>query len=75
MTYSDGGIATVQTTYSQKFTSFYSTVETPPSGSVGLGTISGSVGVVRTNNYVTVSNGVQGVMGTSFVMLIGLLLL
>lgn len=75
MTDAAGGVATVQTTYSQRFTSFYSTIATPATGSVGLGTISGTVGTVKTNNFLTVSNGVQGTLGTSLMVLFGVLLL
>lgn len=52
-TTSRGNAATIQVTFTQSFTSFYTTVETPPAGSVGLGTIRGTVGNIRT--YRTVS--------------------
>lgn len=51
----NGGVATIQSHYSQIFTSFYSEVASPSLGSVGLGSITGSVGQVRTYPVVTLS--------------------
>jgi len=52
-TNSEGVTKTTESIYTQKFSSFYSTVAVPPSGSIGLGTISGTVGTVRTYPIVT----------------------
>ncbi|ODV60768.1 KRE1 domain-containing protein ASCRUDRAFT_35464, partial [Ascoidea rubescens DSM 1968] len=55
VTYSDGGVATIQTTYSQKFSSQYTAVASPQAGSVGMGTLSGSIGTVKDPLTITVS--------------------
>ncbi|OWB58843.1 hypothetical protein B5S28_g4927 [[Candida] boidinii] len=51
-----GGITTSSFYFSQKFSSMYLTIATPPSGTVGLGTIKGTVGTVRTYAKVTASS-------------------
>lgn len=52
-----GGVTTTPSShYSQKFTSMYSTVDTPSAGEIGLGTLTGTVGVLRTYEEVTVSS-------------------
>ncbi|KAH3676350.1 hypothetical protein WICPIJ_009130 [Wickerhamomyces pijperi] len=56
VTSSDGGVAVVQTTYSQVFTSRYTAIATVPSGSIGLGSLSGTVGVVRSKEYITITS-------------------
>lgn len=61
----NGNTVVVQTTFAQRFTSQYDTVASPSSGSVGLGTISGTIGRVRTDMQSTVS-GNAAVFGTSF---------
>ncbi|CCE61119.1 hypothetical protein TPHA_0A00340 [Tetrapisispora phaffii CBS 4417] len=44
----NSGVAVVRTTYVQRFTSQYTVMKSPSSGSIGLGTITGTVGVVKT---------------------------
>jgi len=41
--------------FSQKFETFYSTIASPSSGVIGLGTIKGSVGALRSYKTVTIS--------------------
>lgn len=51
-----GGVTTVTLSpYTQTFSPMYSTIATPKSGSIGLGTISGTVGVVQPITYITIS--------------------
>ncbi|CCF56289.1 hypothetical protein KAFR_0A08550 [Kazachstania africana CBS 2517] len=52
----EGVTLVVQTTYGQAFSSQYTAVATPSSGSIGLGTIEGTVGVVKPAMYYTVTN-------------------
>lgn len=52
-TLAGGGLATIPVEYSQSFSSMYSVVASPKSGSVGLGTISGTVGTVKAAEYLT----------------------
>ncbi|KAA8898682.1 hypothetical protein TRICI_006499 [Trichomonascus ciferrii] len=44
-----------QLPYTQSFKSMYSTLHTPSSGSIGLGTIKGTVGKVRTERFMTIT--------------------
>ncbi|GME69428.1 unnamed protein product [[Candida] boidinii] len=46
-----GKTETYQTTYSQSFYSLWTTVATPSTGTIGLGTLKGTVGTVRTYRY------------------------
>ncbi len=50
-----GKAETVEVEYSQSFPSFYTKVATVPKGSIGLGTISGKVGTIRTYSTFTTS--------------------
>lgn len=54
-TNSNGVTLTTESTYYQTFASFYSVLASPSSGSIGLGTISGSVGEIRTYSIATVT--------------------
>ncbi|CDR43233.1 CYFA0S11e02080g1_1 [Cyberlindnera fabianii] len=51
----NGVLATTQSPYTQIFKSMYSTIQTPPAGSIGLGTIKGTIGHYRTRHYITVT--------------------
>ncbi|ODQ60933.1 hypothetical protein WICANDRAFT_61491 [Wickerhamomyces anomalus NRRL Y-366-8] len=77
VTYSNGGVATVQTTYSQRFKSFYSSVDQPSSGTIGLGSISGSVGVVKSKHLVTQSTnaGIINTISSGLIFVVALLFL
>lgn len=50
----NGALATISTTFIQRFSSQYSTIAQPSSGSIGLGTISGKIGVVKTEYQTTI---------------------
>jgi hypothetical protein len=50
-----GVISTEAYIYSQSFTSYFSTIKSPSSGSVGLGTISGTVGIMRPDMFSTIT--------------------
>ncbi|KAI5969653.1 hypothetical protein CANMA_001316 [Candida margitis] len=65
---------TTQSVYYQSFKSAYTEAEeTYTSGSVGLGTISGSVGNIRHYDRTTISEaGAVGVAGRNFIALNGL---
>lgn len=54
----NGGLATVKSLYKQSFMKTYGEADVlaPPSGAVGLGSITGSVGEVRSYDRTTVSN-------------------
>lgn len=45
----NGAVVTVSTTFIQRFSSQYATVALPSSGSVGLGSLTGKIGVVKTD--------------------------
>ncbi|OBA19440.1 hypothetical protein METBIDRAFT_214055 [Metschnikowia bicuspidata var. bicuspidata NRRL YB-4993] len=60
-TNSNGVTVTTQSAYTQQFTSFYTSVALPSSGSIGIGTESGTVGVIRTYSYTTI-NGADGMV-------------
>ena len=76
----NGKLATTQSIYYQSFMSTYTTAETPSSGSIGLGSISG-MGEIRTYSMTTISQGNGGLSkfnqnglemkNLSFVKLIG----
>lgn len=51
-----GRLATTQSAYTQQFSQLYSSIASPSSGSIGLGTIQGTVGVVRTYETMTVAS-------------------
>ncbi|CAR26865.1 hypothetical protein ZYGR_0I01370 [Zygosaccharomyces rouxii] len=55
-----GSSTVVQTTFAQRFASMYDKVASPKQGSVGLGSISGTIGVVKSQMKYTLSssNGV-----------------
>ncbi|CCF56290.1 hypothetical protein KAFR_0A08560 [Kazachstania africana CBS 2517] len=57
---SAGVTITVQTTFAQRFSSQYTAVASPSSGSVGLGSISGSVGYVKSTLEYTITDGANG---------------
>lgn len=65
-----GNTIVMKTTFAQRFASLYTSVAVPSSGSVGLGTISGTVGVARTSLEVTIKDGsgpiLQSTYGYSF---------
>lgn len=44
----NGAVATVSTTFIQRYSSQYNTVAVPSSGSIGLGSLTGKIGVVKT---------------------------
>lgn len=52
----NGRTTAVQTTWIQKFSSQYSKLAEPSSGSVGMGTLSGSVGIVKPKIESTISS-------------------
>ncbi|CCK72618.1 Kre1p KNAG_0K02550 [Huiozyma naganishii CBS 8797] len=52
----DGAVMTPSTTFIQRFSSQYTSVATFASGSIGLGSISGRIGVVKTNLQSTIDN-------------------
>lgn len=52
----NGRTTAVQTTWIQKFSSQYSKLAEPSSGSVGMGTLSGSVGIVKPKIEFTISS-------------------
>lgn len=54
---SNGVTQTTESAYTQTFTSFYTAVELPSSGAISLGTISGSVGAIRTYTMTTINEG------------------
>lgn len=45
----NGAVVTVSTTFIQRFSSQYATVALPSSGSIGLGSLTGKIGVVKTD--------------------------
>lgn len=47
LTLADGGVTKVASIYTQKFTNSWSQLRKPSAGSIGLGTLTGSVGVVK----------------------------
>lgn len=51
----NGNLATTQSKYTQSFASFYSSVAGPSQGSIGLYSISGSVGHIRTYSMADVT--------------------
>lgn len=54
----NGGLATVKTVFTQLFmTTFTTETATPSSGELGLGSLSGSVGGVRSYEQTTITNG------------------
>lgn len=57
---SAGLTATTQSAYTQKFSSMYTSVATYESGSIGLGSLSGEVGDIRTYDQYTVSQANGG---------------
>ncbi|WEJ94071.1 killer toxin resistant protein [Yamadazyma tenuis] len=50
-----GKLTTYQSIYRQKFTSMYEEVSSPVSGSMGLGSLSGQVGQIRTYDQTTIT--------------------
>jgi hypothetical protein len=55
-TLANGALTTTLSEYVQSFPTFYSTIASPKSGSIGMGTITGQVGVVKPIEYVTLTN-------------------
>ncbi|CAN6626759.1 hypothetical protein TRVA0_011S00430 [Trichomonascus vanleenenianus] len=55
-TLAGGGVQVVTTTYEQKFTTPYSTLYTPSQGTIGLGTIKGTVGTPKPDRIITVTH-------------------
>ncbi|EGW34290.1 uncharacterized protein SPAPADRAFT_59707 [Spathaspora passalidarum NRRL Y-27907] len=56
----NGILRTTQSPYTQQFSTFFTSVAAPSSGVIGLGTISGSVGEVRTYDIVTITHNGGG---------------
>lgn len=58
----NGRLATVKSLYKQSFIQTYGSADVlaPPSGAVGLGSITGSVGGIRSYDQTTVSNSNAG---------------
>lgn len=52
----NGNTIGVQTTYVQRFTTQYSNVPSPSSGSIGLGTLTGTIGIIKEPLELTISN-------------------
>lgn len=50
----EGVLQTSQSAYTEVFKSFYTSVQVPPQGSIGLGTIQGTIGTVRKYPSLTV---------------------
>ncbi|CAI4050900.1 hypothetical protein SUVZ_14G0130 [Saccharomyces uvarum] len=70
-----GNTITVQTTFVQRFSSQYSAVASPSVGSIGLGSLTGSVGVIKSAMKKTVShNEAQHLNMNSFTSILGGLL-
>ncbi|KOG96860.1 Kre1p [Saccharomyces eubayanus] len=70
-----GNTITVQTTFVQRFSSQYATVASPSAGSIGLGSLSGTVGVIKSAMKKTVShNEAQHLNMKSFTSTLGGLL-
>lgn len=57
----DGNLATTQSPYTQTFTSFFSELESPSSGNIGLGSLSGKVGQIRSYEHTTISQENGGI--------------
>ncbi|CDH09493.1 uncharacterized protein ZBAI_01277 [Zygosaccharomyces bailii ISA1307] len=53
---SNGVTTVVQTTFAQRFTSQYDHIASAKTGSIGLGTIKGSVGVIKSDLEYTLSS-------------------
>lgn len=73
VTYTKGYTTTQSTTFAQRFKSMYTSSEKPSSGSIGLGTISGQVGVVKSYAVATLENDAAAV--AAFPIMGGLLAL
>ena len=70
-----GNTITVQTTFVQRFSSQYVTVASPSVGSIGMGTLTGTIGVVKSAMKKTVShNKAQHLSMSSFTSILGGLL-
>lgn len=70
-----GNTITVQTTFVQRFSSQYVTVASPSVGSIGMGTLTGTVGVIKSAIKKTVShNEAQHLGMSSFTSILGGLL-
>lgn len=54
---SAGNLVTTESPYYQSFISFWTEVASPSSGSIGLGSISGTVGGIREYSQTTISQG------------------
>ncbi|KAH3898674.1 uncharacterized protein SCODWIG_01016 [Saccharomycodes ludwigii] len=50
-----GQTTVIQTTFAQRFTTQYSALSTPSSGAIGLGTLSGEVGITQTDRQITIT--------------------
>ncbi|KAK9448735.1 uncharacterized protein V1518DRAFT_427882 [Limtongia smithiae] len=55
--------STVETPFTQTFYSMYTSISSPKSGSIGLGTISGSVGAVKAASSAVTNGGAAGMVG------------
>lgn len=72
----NGALATVKSIYKQSFLETYTTAtSSAASGSVGLGSISGSVGGVRTYEHTTVSGGAGVIQGSVYGRSVGMVVL
>lgn len=67
---SNGVLQTTQSEYTQTFTLFFDDVVTPESGAIGLGSISGQVGEIRTYDRQTISrqNGAESIKRNNLFM-------
>ncbi|SCU84310.1 LAME_0C08988g1_1 [Lachancea meyersii CBS 8951] len=65
VTYTTAGrTITSSTTFVQRYTSTYSVIAEPSSGSIGMGSLTGDVGQVKSAGVVTVSNGAADMAAT-----------
>ncbi|RLV95509.1 Protein KRE1 [Spathaspora sp. JA1] len=64
-----GNLVTTQSIFSQSFQTFFTQVATPSSGAIGLGSLSGSVGDIKTYDLVTITHAAGGV--SSFALGLG----
>ncbi|CAH2353213.1 predicted GPI-anchored protein 1 [[Candida] railenensis] len=72
----NGALATVKSTYHQSFVETYtSATSSAAAGTIGMGSISGSVGGVRTYAHTTVSGGAGDIQGSIYGRVVGMLVL
>lgn len=72
----NGALATVKSTYLQSFVETYTAATASASaGTVGMGSISGSVGGVRTYEHTTITGGAGNIEGSVYGRAVGMLVL